>query len=107
VIGDLNAYRLEDPVRDFIDAGWHDGLAGVDAGARYTYVFDSQAGRLDHVLLSPALGGRLQDAAIWHSNADEAANVVDPAANDGEMPTAPWRASDHDPVVVGLRLRSP
>src|SRR5690606_13915786 len=72
VVGDLNAYAMEDAIRDFIDAGWRDGLAGADGGKPYTYVFDAQAGRLDHVLLSPALGARLEDAAIWHSNADEA-----------------------------------
>ena len=106
VLGDLNAYAMEDPVRDFIDAGWHDALARVDGGKPWTYVYDAQAGRLDHVLLSPALGGRLQDAAIWHSSADEAPNVTDPAANSGEHATAPWRASDHDPIIVGLRLRT-
>ncbi|MGY1530621.1 ExeM/NucH family extracellular endonuclease [Luteimonas sp. A649] len=106
VLGDLNAYAMEAPVRGFIDAGWHDALAAADGGRPYTYIYDAQAGRLDHVLLSPALGGRLQDAAIWHSNADEAANVVDPAVNSGEVPRGPWRASDHDPAIVGLRLRS-
>jgi len=106
VLGDLNAYAMEDPVRGFIDAGWRDALADADGGRPYTYVYDAQAGRLDHVLLSPALGGRLQDAAIWHGNADEAANVVDPALNGGEFPTGPWRASDHDPSLVGLRLRT-
>ena len=106
VLGDLNAYAMEDPVRGFIDAGWHDALAGVDDGRPWTYVYDAQAGRLDHVLLSPALGERLQDAAIWHSNADEPTNVLDHLNNSGEQQVTPWRASDHDPAVVGLRLRS-
>ena len=103
VLGDLNAYAMEDPVRGFIDAGWRDALAGADGGRPHTYVYDAQAGRLDHVLLSPALGTRLQDAAIWHSNADEA-----PGVESGSAPAAasPWRASDHDPAIVGLRLRS-
>jgi len=107
VLGDLNAYAMEDPVRGFIDAGWQDALAAADNSRPYTYVYDAQAGRLDHVLLSPALGEQLQDAAIWHSSADEAPNVVDPAVNSGKPATTPWRASDHDPVIVGLRLRSP
>ena len=105
VLGDLNAYAMEDPVRGFIDAGWRDALASADGGQPHTYVYDAQAGRLDHVLLSPALGARLEDAAIWHSNADEAPGT---ATGDGDTPAAvtPWRASDHDPVIVGLRLRS-
>jgi len=105
VLGDLNAYAMEDPIRGFIDAGWHDALAQVDDGRPHTYVYDAQAGRLDHVLLSPALGARLEDAAIWHSNADEAPGA---AQATGGTPAAatPWRASDHDPAIVGLRLRS-
>ena len=106
VLGDLNAYAMEDPVRGFIDAGWTDALADVDGGQPHTYVYDAQAGRLDHVLLSPALGARLEDAAIWHSNADEAP-AADPAAAEGAGDPAPWGASDHDPVIVGLRLRTP
>ena len=104
VLGDLNAYAMEDPIRGFIDAGWHDALAAADGGQPHTYVYDAQAGRLDHVLLSPALAARLQDAAIWHSNADEAAGAE---GGDGTpAAAAPWRASDHDPAIVGLRLRS-
>ena len=106
VLGDLNAYAMEDPVRGFVDAGWTDALADVDGGQPHTYVYDAQAGRLDHVLLSPALGARLEDAAIWHSNADEAP-AADPAASEGAGDPAPWGASDHDPVIVGLRLRTP
>lgn len=104
VLGDLNAYAMEDPIRGFIAAGWRDALAAADGGQPHTYVYDAQGGRLDHVLLSPALGTRLQDAAIWHSNADEA-----PGAERGDgtpAAAAPWRASDHDPAIVGLRLRS-
>jgi predicted extracellular nuclease len=106
VLGDLNAYAMEDPLRGFIDAGWRDALADAGAGQAYTYVYDAQAGRLDHVLLSPALAARLEDAAIWHSNADEAASVGEPAWDGRDSAVQPWRASDHDPVVVGLRLRT-
>lgn len=105
ILGDLNAYALEDPIRHLQGLGWTDALAG--APTPYTYVYDAQAGRLDHALLSPALAGRLADAAIWHANADEAPNVGDPAANDADSSASPWRSSDHDPVVLGLHLRMP
>jgi uncharacterized protein len=104
VLGDLNAYALEDPVRALVDAGWRDALAH-GAGDTYTYVYDGQAGRLDHALLSPGLAAHLQGAAVWHANADEAANSVDPADNTSVSDASPWRSSDHDPVLVGLRLR--
>lgn len=109
IVGDLNAYAMEDPIREFLAAGWHDALAasGDTAPRPYSYVYDAQAGRLDHVLLSPALGARLQGAAEWHVNADEAPIVGDLPANGGEDGVQPWRSSDHDPAIVGLRLRTP
>ncbi|MGI8561912.1 MAG: ExeM/NucH family extracellular endonuclease, partial [Luteimonas sp.] len=105
IVGDFNAYGSEDPIRHLLDAGWQDGLAR--ASAPYTYVFDAQAGRLDHALLSPALSQRLAGAAIWHANADEAPNSADVGPKFGELPPTPWRSSDHDPLLVGLRLRAP
>ncbi|MCD9029552.1 ExeM/NucH family extracellular endonuclease [Luteimonas sp. BDR2-5] len=103
IVGDFNAYAMEDPIRVFTDAGWRDPFDGHDPADRYSFVFDGQAGRLDHLLLSPALAARVAGAAKWHSNADES-----PAAGrrgDGTG-AAPWRSSDHDPLLVGLRLRT-
>lgn len=93
IVGDLNAYGQEDPLRLLRAAGWHDAFAGADP-APYTYVYDGQSGRLDHALLSPALAARLAGATIWHGNADE------PEA----AGTGPWRSSDHDPLLLGFRL---
>src|SRR5690606_9283774 len=73
LVGDLNAYGQEDPLRTLRGSGWQDVFAG--RGAVHTYVFSAQAGRLDHALLSPSLARRLRGAQIWHSNADEQANV--------------------------------
>jgi hypothetical protein len=105
ILGDMNAYGMEDPVRHLRGAGWHDVLSG--AGASYSYVYAAQAGRLDHALLSPSLAARLAGAAIWHSNADEAPNVGDRAGNIVDQVPEPWRSSDHDPLLIGLRLRAP
>lgn len=104
ILGDFNAYAQEDPVRLLIGAGWRDALARVEAP--YSYVYDGQAGRLDHALLSPALAARLAGAAEWHNNADEADNVGDLVTSDGDH-AQPWRSSDHDPLLLGLRLRTP
>lgn len=105
ILGDFNAYALEDPIRELLAAGWRDALSGL--AAPYTYVYDAQAGRLDYALLSPALAARLAGAAIWHSNADEAPNVGDHDDNEPESTMTPWRSSDHDPLLLGLRLRAP
>lgn len=109
ILGDFNAYAREDPMRALAATGWQDALTPALSMApiRYTYVYDAQAGRLDHALLSPALAGRLKGAAIWHSNADEAANVGYRDGNSAEIGHTPWRSSDHDPILIGLDLRTP
>ncbi len=104
IVGDLNAYTMEDPVRTLTAAGWRDAFAGQRGEAPYSYVFDGQSGRLDHALLSPTLAARLAGAAEWHSNADEP-DDRGYQARPGQR--TPWRSSDHDPLVVGLRLRTP
>lgn len=104
IIGDLNAYTMEDPIRMLIAAGWRDAFAGHRGDAPYGYVFDGQIGRIDHALLSPALAQRLVGAAEWHSNADEPDSR---GYQNRPGDRAPWRSSDHDPLVIGLRLRKP
>jgi predicted extracellular nuclease len=111
IVGDLNAYGMEDPIQTLIADGWRDAYAGRSP-APYSYVFDAQTGRLDHALLSPALAQRLAGAAKWHSNADEperAETAPDAegaaAARRAPRAAAPWRSSDHDPLLLGFRLR--
>ena len=100
LVGDLNAQALEDPLRLLRGKGWRDAF-GTAAGERpYSFNFDNQAGRLDHALLTPALATRLRGAAEWHINSDEVP-VFDYHENrDGD----PYRASDHDPVLLAFDL---
>ncbi|KAB2926626.1 MAG: ExeM/NucH family extracellular endonuclease, partial [Dechloromonas sp.] len=113
VIGDLNAYGKEDPILDFTGHGYVDQIARF-AGLGYSYVFDGEAGYLDHALASPGLAPRVVGATHWRINADEP-SVIDynlefkqPACAacgpDYYAPTA-YRSSDHDPVIVALELR--
>ncbi|TDC81333.1 ExeM/NucH family extracellular endonuclease [Actinomadura sp. 7K507] len=108
VIGDLNAYAAEDPIEVLTDAG----LAGqtqrfVRPDQRYSYVFDGQSGELDHVLAGKSLSRRVTGTTIWHINSDEPVFLdYNTEFNPPEFyrPDA-FRSSDHDPVLVGLRLR--
>ena len=100
IVGDLNAYAHEEPIRALLTSGWRDALKAANVADPYSYVFDAQAGRLDHALLSPALAGRLSGAAEWHVNADEPASSGYRAGGAG-----PWRSSDHDPLLLGFNLR--
>lgn len=104
IVGDLNAYRMEDPVRLLVDAGWRDAFESRRDDPPYSYVYDSQAGRLDHALLSPSLAARLVGAAEWHTNADEPDSR---GYQEAPAQRGPWRSSDHDPLVLGFRLRKP
>ncbi len=106
IIGDLNAYLEEDPLATLANAGFTN-LLGAQAGA-YSFVFDAQAGALDHAIVSASLAPQVVATMEWHINADEPRlldynleNGRDPGLFDG---TTPYRASDHDPVVIGLNL---
>ncbi len=106
IIGDLNAHLMEDPLTVLKNAG----LANLlEANTNpYSYVFDGQAGALDHALATPSLLGQVRETIEWHINSDEPqlfdynlengrdANLFDPAS--------PYRASDHDPVIIGFDL---
>ncbi len=104
IVGDLNAYSMEDPITTLTAAGWRDAFAGQRGLVPYSYVYEGLTGRLDHALLSPALAARLVGAAEWHSNADEP-DSRGYQTRPGER--TPWRSSDHDPLVVGFRLQKP
>ncbi|KRG45139.1 hypothetical protein ARC78_02835 [Stenotrophomonas pictorum JCM 9942] len=98
LLGDFNAYAMEDPIRQLKADGWQDAftLAGVERP--YSYVYNGLSGRLDHALLSPGMAARLKGAAEWHINADEA----DEAGYQGRNVPGPWRSSDHDPLLLGF-----
>ncbi|MFG2003481.1 ExeM/NucH family extracellular endonuclease [Spirillospora sp. NPDC048911] len=108
VLGDLNAYTAEDPIKTLTASG----LVGlterhVKPAQRYSYVFDGLSGELDHALAGKGLARRVSDATIWHINSDEP-TILD--YNQEYNPPAlyqpdAFRSSDHDPVLIGLRLR--
>ncbi len=103
VLGDLNAYAEEDPLRILGDAGYVDLVRWFGGEGEHSFVFDGEAGRLDHALASPALLPRVTGADLWHVNADEPSVLDYRSANPPELQRPdPFRASDHDPVVVGL-----
>lgn len=106
VIGDLNAYPMEDAVAVIEAAGYVNLLRDYVGRDAYTYVFRGSAGTLDHALASAELALQVKGAMVWHINADEPPALDynlefgrDPQLFDG---TTPWRASDHDPVLVGV-----
>jgi len=106
VVGDINAYGKEDPIREMTNNGLVDQIARFSVFG-YSYVFDGEAGYLDHGLASSSLSAKVTGAIHWRINADEP-SVID--YNTEFKPTdyytsTVYRSSDHDPVLVGLSLR--
>ncbi|MAD69204.1 MAG: ribonuclease [Alcanivorax sp.] len=110
VLGDLNAYALEDPVRAFQDQGFVDLLTRFQGDQAYSYLFDGETGHLDHALASPSLDARVVDAGAWHINADEprALDYNQDFKSDQQIDdffaADAYRSSDHDPLHVDLNL---
>lgn len=106
IIGDLNAYVMEDPLTAFKNAGLTNLLeASADP---YSFVFDAQAGALDHALATASLVSQVSETIEWHINADEP-QLLDYNLENGRDAglfdaSSPYRASDHDPVIIGLDL---
>lgn len=107
IIGDLNAYDKEDPIDAIIAGGYTDLISAFRGEDAYTFVFGGQIGYLDHALSSSNLTDQVTGATEWHINADEPdllnydTTFKQPAQDAIYAPDA-YRASDHDPVVVGL-----
>lgn len=111
IIGDLNAYSQEDPIDTLRASGYAD-LTAIHAPGSYSYAFDGLRGHLDHAFGSAQFSPQITGVANWHINADEPAvldysltgkSPVKQAINVGTF----YRASDHDPVLIGLELTPP
>ncbi len=114
IMGDMNAYAMEDPIAAITSAGYTDlADAFIGSDAAYSYVFDGQSGYLDHALASADLFEQVTGVAEWHINTDEP-HVLDynvefktPNQVNSLYDPGPYRASDHDPVVIGLSQGTP
>lgn len=103
IMGDLNAYAMEDPIQTLLDGGMTDLHRYFHADSSYSYTFHGTAGYLDHALCNKTLRPQITGMMALHINSDEDDNYTyDGYSNDGSM----FRYSDHDPVLVGLNLDS-
>jgi predicted extracellular nuclease len=108
VIGDLNAYLDEDPVLTLetelvnLVREWDNDPYSYNFFAGFAAPWIGR-GLLDHALATPSMADQVKRAEVWHINADEPqfldwydTSIVAPG---------PYRASDHDPVIVSLKLK--
>ena len=123
LLGDFNSYAKETPVTTLATAGYVDLLRTLGGPTAYSYLFDGQLGHLDYAFANASLAPQVVGIAPWHINADELPQLdySDDIKDTGEAPfeeepngasmspprtlfeaASPYRASDHDPVLVGL-----
>jgi uncharacterized protein len=123
LLGDFNSYAKEDPVTALTGGGFTDLASTLLGPNSYSYLFDSQLGHLDYAFASSSLFPKITGVGNWHINADECDlfDYNDEVKDVGEatfdekpdgsalvpprvvfQAGTPYRASDHDPVIVGL-----
>jgi hypothetical protein len=108
VIGDMNAYLEEDPILT-LETELVNLVPEWDKDP-YSYTFFAGfaapwigRGLLDYALVTPSMARQVKRAEVWHINADEP-RFLDWYDPDLVAP-GPYRASDHDPVIVSLKVK--
>ncbi len=123
LLGDFNSYAAETPVTTITGSGYTDLETTLLGPTAYSYLFDGQLGHLDYAFSSASLTPQITGVGAWHINADESdlLDYNDEIKDVGEaafeekpdgsalvpprvlfQPATPYRASDHDPVLVGI-----
>lgn len=101
LLGDFNSYSEEDPVHAIEAAGY----AAITDGEP-TYVYDGAVGSLDHVFANEAAQENVTGVDVWRINSVESAlheySRYNYFASDLFQAGSVYRASDHDPILVGV-----
>ncbi len=97
LLGDFNSYAKEDPLDVLRGAG----LVEVSEGAGDSYVFGGESGSLDHAFATPSFAAQVTGAQVWRINSPESIAYQYNGVPSLYAPD-PYRASDHDPIVVGF-----
>lgn len=99
IMGDLNAYAKEDPVRVLTNGGMIDLHRYFHADSSYSYNFRGETGYLDHALCNTTMLSQVTGMTAYHINSDDFYDCAY-TSSDRTM----FRCSDHDPIIVGLQL---
>ena len=102
IMGDLNCYAFTAPIKQLTEKGMIDLHRAFHADSSYSYMFGGMASYIDHALCNKTMYWQVTGMSGYHINSDEDDNYNYQRSNDTTM----FRCSDHDPVLVGLRLDS-
>ncbi len=100
LLGDFNAYTQEDPMQVLYGAAFVD----LNNTGKATYVFNGESGSLDHAMATPSLAARVSAVDVWQINAHESF-AFEYDGNPAFYAPNPYRASDHNPFVIGLNTK--
>ena len=107
LVGDFNAYTKEDPLKVLTDAGWTHESGHGDS----SYVYGGRSGSMDHVFANSAAHPLITEVKSWAVNAQESIAFEYSRANYNAYlafeADNPYRASDHNPEIIGLNLTTP
>ncbi|NMP32578.1 ExeM/NucH family extracellular endonuclease [Thalassotalea sp. M1531] len=110
LLGDMNAYGMEDPISAIKAAGLSHIMQELHGNHTHSYIYQGESGSLDHAFASPSMRKKVKAITDWHINADE------PNALDYNMEYKSeyqlsnfyannvYRTSDHDPIVISLDM---
>ena len=127
IVGDLNAYAKEDPIRLMKEEGFRSLGERSNETPHFSFSYDGLLGSLDHALATESLKKQVRSVEVWHINAEEYpgfaydSDISEPTPGATENPDVkkleaatrallyrrtPFRSSDHDPLIIGLTLEN-
>ena len=87
-VGDFNAEMDEECISVILNKGYEEQLLRFDEDA-YSYIYRNNYELIDHAFANSTMAEQITGAAVWHTNTSVYSSS---------------RYSDHDAVLVGLRL---
>lgn len=122
LLGDYNCYRYEEPIQTLVEAGYADMLTDT---MDYSYSYHGLCGSLDRVFASPTMATQITGVKTIHWNTDyyysaayyskynflnnsipkEAPADIRKCLSKAAKRNLLFRYSDHDPVLIGLKLK--
>ncbi|WP_124055412.1 ExeM/NucH family extracellular endonuclease [Arcanobacterium ihumii] len=111
ILGDMNSYTEEDPLRVIENKGYI-SIAKKYKVKNHSYQFSGIIGSLDHGFANAQAEKMLVGADVWNVNAMEPVAFeysnynMNVKVND-LYDTTPYRSSDHDPIKFALKLGRP
>jgi hypothetical protein len=105
LVGDFNSYTQEDPMQVLYGAGYVNQASDDPRDTSYEY--GGMAGSLDHVLANTSAANLVTGRDVWQINAEESVGFEYSRYNyNATLLYQPdqFRASDHNPEVVGLSV---